>query len=29
MMRKQGKRVTPQKEINYLLSRFKGETGHV
>jgi hypothetical protein len=29
MQRKNGKRITPQKEMNYLLSRLRGETNHV
>ena len=29
MQKKQGKRITPQKEINYILSRLRGETTHV
>lgn len=29
MQRKQGKRITPQKEINYILSRLRKERVHV
>lgn len=29
IQRKKGNKVTLQKEMNYLLSRFKGETSHV
>ncbi len=29
MQRKKGKRITPQKEMNYLLSRLQGDRRHV